>query len=304
MFDLQPHHLAAAGVVAVIVIGGIFAVLRKSPTHGGRSVTSNVLLTDSAARYSVPLIKKESISHDTRRFRFGLPEGKVLGLPTGKHISVAATIGDKPVSRPYTPTTIDDDGHAYFDLVVKVYKAGVNPRFPDGGKLSQWLDTLNVGDAASIRGPIGKIHYNGCGTWTVGPTRLPGTFRRLGMVAGGTGITPMYQVIRAIVADRADTTSASLVYANQTVNDILLRDELEALPAQSSRFSVFLSVDRDAPPGWRGGTGFVTQQMLAQNLPAPAADVLVLLCGPPPMMAAMKGHLQTIGHAEAQILTF
>jgi cytochrome-b5 reductase len=53
-------------------------------------------------------------------YRFSLyrPTAK-LGLPIGQHISIQATIGDKVITRSYTPTSSDDDlGH--FDLVVKV----------------------------------------------------------------------------------------------------------------------------------------------------------------------------------------
>ena len=47
------------------------------------------------------------------------------------------------------------------------------------------------------------------------------------MIAGGTGITPMLQLIRAILKDPRDKTKMWLVFANQTENDILLRTELE-----------------------------------------------------------------------------
>ena len=62
----------------------------------------------------------QSLSHDTRRFRFALPTDEhILGLPVGQHIYLNATINGQLVIRPYTPVTSDDDkGH--FDLVIKV----------------------------------------------------------------------------------------------------------------------------------------------------------------------------------------
>lgn len=66
------------------------------------------------------------------------------------------------VLRAYTPTSSDDDlGH--FDLVIKVYKAGVHPRFPDGGKMSQYLEGMRVGDDLEVKGPVGHMHYTGNG---------------------------------------------------------------------------------------------------------------------------------------------
>lgn len=61
-------------------------------------------------KYLLPLVEKEEISHDTRRFRFGLPSEKhVLGLPVGQHIQLSAMINEELVIRSYTPVTSDDD---------------------------------------------------------------------------------------------------------------------------------------------------------------------------------------------------
>ena len=48
-------------------------------------------------------------------------------------------------------------------LCVQVYKANVHPKFPQGGKMSQHLDSLKVGDTVDIRGPAGKVVYLGQG---------------------------------------------------------------------------------------------------------------------------------------------
>ncbi|KAK2121024.1 NADH-cytochrome b5 reductase 3 [Saguinus oedipus] len=41
------------------------------------------------------------------------------------------------------------------------------------------------------------------------------TVKSVGMIAGGTGITPMLQVIRAIMKDPDDHTVCHLLFANQ-----------------------------------------------------------------------------------------
>ena len=80
--------------------------------------------------------------------------------------------------RPYTPVTSDDE-LGYFDLVikvstiyplflllltiVKVYFKDVHPKFPEGGKMSQHLESLNIGSNVEIRGPSGKLTYVGRG---------------------------------------------------------------------------------------------------------------------------------------------
>lgn len=110
----------------------------------------------------LPLIKKENVSHDTRRFTFALPNGPTgkLGLPVGQHITLKFTesLSDgttKNHQRSYTPTT-GDDTPGTVTFVIKVYKAGVHPKFPEGGKMSQHLDSLKIGDTMDMRGPKGE----------------------------------------------------------------------------------------------------------------------------------------------------
>jgi cytochrome-b5 reductase len=116
----------------------------------------------------LPLIKKESLSHDTRRFTFALPNGPngKLGLPVGQHITLkfTETLSDgktKNHQRSYTPTT-GDDTPGTVTFVIKVYKAGVHPKFPEGGKMSQHLDSLKIGDTVDMRGPKGEYIFLQC----------------------------------------------------------------------------------------------------------------------------------------------
>lgn len=125
-----------------------------------------------------------------------------------------------------------------------------------------------------------------------------------GMIAGGTGITPMYQVASIILKDSSDRdTRISLVYGSLTEGDILLKDELAALQAKHpKRFSVY-HVLNTAPPDWAGGVGFITPDILKAHLPPPPSgdkeDIMVLRCGPPAMNEAMKKHLDALGYPES-----
>lgn len=105
------------------------------------------------------------------------------------------------------------------DLVVKVYKANVHPKFPDGGKMSQHLDSLSIGDTIAFRGPSGKLQYSGNGKFSIKKLRKDPaeniTVKKVNMIAGGTGITPMLQLIREILKKSDDKTECSLLFANQ-----------------------------------------------------------------------------------------
>jgi len=214
-----------------------------------------------------PLKEKIIISPNTALYRFGLPRpNDVLGLPIGQHISVSAEINGKDIMRSYTPTSSDDNlGH--FDLLIKSYEKG---------NISRYISLLKIGDHIRVKGPKGQFNYSRT------------LAREIGMIAGGTGITPMLQIIRAALKDTQDATKFSLIYANVNYEDILLKDELDALAYKYSwRFKVYYVLN-NPPTGWTGGVGFVSKEQIAKHLPATHDNIKMLLCGPPPMMTAMK----------------
>ena len=121
--------------------------------------------------------------------------------------------------RSYTPVT-GDEVLGTVTFVIKVYKAGIHPKFPEGGKMSQYLDTLKIGDTMDMKGPKGNLHYVGKGQFSVKELGKPLVMRKathFGMIAGGTGITPCVQVIEAILRDEKDTSIIHLLYANQSM---------------------------------------------------------------------------------------
>lgn len=83
------------------------------------------------------------------------------------------------------------------------------------------------------------------------------------MIAGGTGITPMLQIIRAIQRGRAagDRTEVDLIFANVNPEDILLKEDLDALVKQDKGIRVYYVLN-NPPEKWDGGVGFVTAEMI------------------------------------------
>lgn len=241
------------------------------------------------------LIKKEILSHDVRLFRFALPsEDQVLGLPVGKHIFLCATVNDKLCMRAYTPaSTVDVVG--YFDLVIKVYFKGVHPKFPNGGQMSQYLNSLSLGSVIDVKGPLGHIEYVGRGKFLV--RDKPKFAKKLTMLAGGTGITPIYQLIQAILKDPEDDTEMYLVYANRTEDDILLRDELDSWAKEHERLKVWHVIQESIKEGWQYSVGFVTESILREHVPEGSDDTLALACGPPPMIQfAVQPNLEKMNY--------
>ena len=216
----------------------------------------------------------EKLNHNTSRFRFDLPSDEhVLGLSVASHI---VAHDGAMVSRAYTPVTLDKFERGYFDLVIK--------RYP-GGEFSEAFHRMRPGETMQFRGPVTTLHYE------------PNVVSCLGMVAGGTGITPMYQIIRSVLTDPADGTSLRLLYANRTENDILLRDELDALAAQHPvRFQIhYLVGDASAAVGHATRapnvtTGRVDAAAIDRFLPPPTEPrTAILVCGPEGMMRFLCG---------------
>uniref|UniRef100_A0A8C9VBB7 NADH-cytochrome b5 reductase n=1 Tax=Scleropages formosus TaxID=113540 RepID=A0A8C9VBB7_SCLFO len=278
----------------------------SSSEEGKRSA---ITLLDPNVKYALPLTEKEEINHDTKRFRFALPSpAHILGLPTGQHVYLSAKVGGNLVIRAYTPVSSDKD-QGFVDLVVKVYYKNSHPKYPEGGKMSQYLDSLSIGDRVDFRGPNGLLVYKGKGKFAIRPDKKTepaiSNFKHVGMIAGGTGITPMLQLIRSVVGDPADHTTCSLLFANQTEKDILLREELEAvLRDHPDKFKLWYTLDK-APQGWPYSQGFVDAEMIKDHLPAPADDVLIVMCGPPAMIQnACLPNLSKLGHKTRNTFTY
>jgi len=134
------------------------------------------------------------------------------------------------------------------------------------------------------------------------------------MIAGGTGLTPCYQVLSAILRDPKDTTKVRFLYANRTPDDILARDILEGLAAKHpDRFTLSLTVDQVnsennsnlSPTAWKGYVGFVDSEMTKATL-FPASDSgICLMCGPPIMLEkACHPALHAMGYAKEDIFCF
>lgn len=134
------------GVIAATMLLFIFGIVLPQLFAGAKKP-----FLDPKQFQPAPLVKKTTLNHNTRRFRFALPDpNMVLGLPTGQHITFLLKGEDgKDVYRPYTPMT-DDDQLGYVDFVIKVYPQG---------KMGQALDKMNIGDKLMLKGPRGRFQY-------------------------------------------------------------------------------------------------------------------------------------------------
>jgi len=114
----------------------------------------------------------------------------------------------------------------------------------------------------------------------------------------------MLQIIREVLKrSDSDRTNLSFIFANVTETDIILRAELDGLAERHPNFKVYYTLDKP-PADWKFGSGFVNSAMIKDRMPPPAADTLILVCGPPPMCKGQENNLKALGYSEDSVFIY
>lgn len=243
-------------------------------------------------------IKK--VSWDTRILTLQLEQEKQkLGLPIGQHFMIRATdpTTRENIIRSYTPVSeVDQQGTV--DLLVKIY-------FPTsavpGGKMTMALEQLPLGSDIECKGPTGRFEYLGNGNLLIsGKKRHIRSFK---MICGGTGITPIFQVLRAVMQDTADPTACVVLDGNRQEEDILCRSELDAYVMADKQKCQVIHTLSNPHDGWTGLRGRISEDVLREYVPPEEAS-MVLICGPGPMEKSAREILLAMGWAESSLHTF
>ncbi|KAL3665157.1 hypothetical protein V7S43_009786 [Phytophthora oleae] len=244
---------------------------------------------------------KQTVSLQTVKLTFELPGNKLLGLEIpGQHLKVRAKINGQMIERAFTPTSKFSQP-ASFDLVVKVYPDGI---------MSSYLDSLAVGDSIEMLGPQGVLGYPEAGVVMVGGQPKLTNVRHVVMIAAGTGIAPMLQLIRAMMENSKDMAKITLVDCNHSLKHVIALNQLEPLANMFlDRVKIHhvlhkASEDDSSELGsFRTGKR-LDQAMSKELLPKASPDVAVFHCGPPAFDEAVNAMLKDIGYKEDQIFMF
>ena len=166
-------------------------------------------------------------------------------------------------------SSADEPGHVTF--MVKKY-----PKGKGSGK----MHSLVPGDTMKFK-PLEEFKYKA------------NEFSHMTFIAGGSGITPIYQLTNAIFSNPTDRTKISLVYANNSEEDILLRQEFDDLERRyPDRFQKLYTVSKTTSAGeGMFHQGYITKDMLKKIMPSKMNErnVKVLVSGPPPMTESIAG---------------
>jgi ferredoxin-NADP reductase len=162
----------------------------------------------------------------------------------------------------------------------------------EDGEVSGYLhDVLVPGDQVEVRGPVG-----GYFVWDVnqgGPLLL---------IGGGSGVVPLMAMLRHRKAT-GSTVTTRLLYSSRTYEDVIYREELDALNGGRSGLEVIHTLTRSQPAGWSGYTRRIDQAMLAEVSRPLGGSPQVFICGPTLLVEAAANGLVQAGIKPGQIRT-
>ena len=243
---------------------------------------------------------KKIVSWDTRIFTYQLEhDEQTLGLPIGQHLMIRLRdpATREAIIRSYTPIS-DTKKKGFMDVLVKVYFATNSTK---GGKMSMAMDALPVGHDIDFRGPIGKFEYLGKGRCAI--NQKVQIVKRFVMICGGSGITPIFQVFRAIMQDKDDQTRCIILDGNRLVEDILCKEDLDLLVKDGEARGKVIYTLTKAPEGWDGLTGRINGALIEQHAERDD-ETMVLICGPEALEKSIHGALLEQGWRDEQLIFF
>lgn len=172
--------------------------------------------------------------------------------------------------------------------------------------MSEHLHSMEPNQRLDFRGPVPKYPWS------------PNKHTHIALIAGGTGITPMYQLMRAIFKNPDDKTKVTLIFGNIKEEDILLKHELQDLEnTYPQRFRAFYVLN-EPPNDSKITRGNISKELLKIVLPDPKTEnVKIFVCGPPGLYQAisgpkespreqgeLQGYLKELGYSSDQVYKF
>ncbi|MFM9455841.1 FAD-binding oxidoreductase [Streptomyces europaeiscabiei] len=212
----------------------------------------------------------------TNTFRLRRPDGADLPpFLAGQYVGVFTDGTNRPYALSSSPARLD-----HWDLTIR--------RVPGGRISNHLIDTLTPGDTLTTTGPMGTFHHNPLfhGDDVV-------------FLAGGSGTVPAMSMLRDIVDHDLDRRF-HLIYGSRTDDDIIFRDELDALAADHDPNIRIDHVIAEPGTGWSGPTGFLTSSLI-RTLAGPLNARTVYVCGPQALYPYALQQLLHLGHPRRRV---
>lgn len=226
--------------------------------------TSAVAKTQSAT-FKATVTDVTHYSPTVTRLRVKIPNRDKLAFLPGQYVNI--TIPGSEETRSYSFSSAPGDEELEF--LIKIVP---------GGLCSEWVSKVaKVGDEVTFNGPHGSFFLREANT-------------PLLMAAGGTGLAPILSMLRAM-EDAGSPRTVHMVYGVNADVDVVEVDELNRLTGSLSNFTWDYVVTD--PNTKAKNVGYVMSIMSAEHLHS--GDAAIYLCGPPPMVEAVRTHVKDLG---------
>jgi len=276
--------IAFGGVLALLLGYRVSLVLVRRWTYAGdQPIPAPVEVSPGGGRWS-GLLEVERITQETpevRTFRLRLDDDGALPfafLP-GQYLTIALPIGGTTVRRSYTIASTP----------TRAGSCEITTKREAHGLVSRYMhDTLKVGDRVAITAPAGRFTFTGAEA------------NGVALLAGGVGITPLMSILWYLT-DQGWGGQIYFVYSAKTEQDLIFRQELEALQRRFPNLHLTLTLTR-ADPTWDGAIGRIDAALLQRVIPD-LTGLPFYLCGPSEMLVATRALLRQLGVPEPNIRT-
>jgi nitrate reductase (NAD(P)H) len=124
------------------------------------------------------------------------------------------------------------------------------------------------------------------------------------MICGGSGITPIFQVLRAVMQDKEDPTHCTVLNGNRLVEDILCREDLDTFAKKNPERCNLLHTLTKGPEDWQGLRGRIGAKLLEEYCVQRDGESLVLICGPEALEKSTKEALSAQGWRDEDLMFF
>jgi nitrate reductase (NAD(P)H) len=279
------------------------AKLGNTEEEAEEDLTRPVFLQSKAWSKAI-LSSKVKVSADSKIFTFDLNHAEqAIGLPIGQHLMMRLRdpATREAIIRAYTPLS-ECTEKGQLRVLIKIYYDTLEAQ---GGKMTQALDSIPIGHFVDFKGPVGKFEYLGNGLCTIsGKERRVNRFI---MICGGSGITPIFQVYRAVMQNKQDSTKCLVMDGNRVEEDILCKQELDSMASASPEKADIIYTLSKPSPSWTGLEGRMDQPLFEKHIGKCSntdGDNLVLICGPESMEASVRSILTDMGWGEQDLLFF
>ncbi|WP_139251257.1 2Fe-2S iron-sulfur cluster-binding protein [Roseibium suaedae] len=224
----------------------------------------------------------EQVTHNVKTFRLVNPHGGEMPFRhvAGQYLTLDIEPDGIATRRSYTIAS-PPSWRDHIEITLKR---------EDHGLVSRWLhDTVKVGDRINVEAPSGSFVFSG--------SERPSVV----LIGGGVGVTPMMSIARYLT----DTGWPGTIYMLNsflTPKDFIFESEIESLRTRNPRMHVATAITNPEGTSWSGATGFINARFLQANVPDIALHP-ALICGPTPMMDAVKATLIGLGVPAGQVRT-